>query len=83
MKEEKAKPKNITLSKRVMDLAEQIMDVRRFDDFSGMVQQLIREEWERRHGPMILAERPTPYAALERESPQSPVRPKAKRQKRQ
>jgi hypothetical protein len=32
------------------------MKVRRFKDFSGFLQQLIREDWERRHGPMAFTE---------------------------
>lgn len=39
---------NVTLNPAVYDLATEIMKVRRFDEFSGFVEQLIREEWERR-----------------------------------
>lgn len=39
---------NVTLNPAVYDLATTIMKVRHFDEFSGFVEQLIREEWERR-----------------------------------
>lgn len=42
--------RNITLNPEVLKLAIEVMTLRHFDDFSGFIEQLIREEWERRNG---------------------------------
>jgi hypothetical protein len=48
----------ISISDEIMALAREVMDARRFSDFSGFLAQLIREEHERRSGPMILNDSP-------------------------
>lgn len=53
--------KNISISKRVFDMAESIMKARGFDDFSSLLEQLIREDDERRRGPHTIRETPPPY----------------------
>lgn len=55
-KSELSKPKNVTLSPRMRALAERIMEVRHFDDFSGFVQTLLREEHERRQAEVKTVE---------------------------
>lgn len=40
----------ITISDALMAKAKDVMDARTFDDFSGFLQSLIREEHERRFG---------------------------------
>jgi hypothetical protein len=47
---------NITMSPAIRALADEVMETRRFGDLSGFLEQLIREEWERRNGMM----QPTP-----------------------
>jgi len=44
--------RNITINPEIAALAEALMKLRKFDDFSGFVEQLIREEYERRTGPV-------------------------------
>lgn len=51
-----SKRKNITLPKSIIELADKLMELRKFTDFSGFAQQLIREEWERRHGPAVFTQ---------------------------
>lgn len=46
--------RNITINPEIAALAEALMKLRKFDDFSGFVEQLIREEYERRTGPVQL-----------------------------
>lgn len=65
----------------IKDLAEQIMAVRKFSDLSGFLQQLIREEHERRHGPMVLAEGSGQTAAAVKRRPESPARYRVPRKK--
>lgn len=48
--------KNITVGSELFELATELMKMRRFDDFSGFIEQLIREEWERRCGIMAPAQ---------------------------
>jgi len=55
------KPLNLTLNERVIELAERIMDLRGHSSFSGFVEELIRDEYERRRGPLILKEDAPPY----------------------
>lgn len=45
---------NISIAPRIREMADALMAARAFSDFSGFVAQLIREEWERRNGPMLL-----------------------------
>jgi len=45
---------SITIPPSVYDLALEVMELRNFTDFSGFLQTLIREEYERRHGPLTL-----------------------------
>lgn len=42
---------NISINPEVYELATQLMKLRRFSDFSGFLEQVIRDEWERRNGP--------------------------------
>jgi hypothetical protein len=46
----------ITLPDAIKKKAEAIMEARDFGDLSGFLQQLIREEYERRHGPITMAD---------------------------
>jgi Arc/MetJ-type ribon-helix-helix transcriptional regulator len=49
---------NISLPSRIEDMARVIMAQRGFDDLSGFLQTLIREDYERRdsHGKLLRAE---------------------------
>lgn len=49
-------PKNLTLNDRVLTFAERIMQLRGFDNLTGLVETLLREEYERRHGPLNFEE---------------------------
>jgi hypothetical protein len=53
---------NISMDPGIRALADEVMAARRFGDFSGFIEQLIREEYERRAGPMRAV---TPPAQLE------------------
>lgn len=44
--------KGLTLNRRVVEMAEQLMEARGISDFSELVAILIREDYERRYGPM-------------------------------
>lgn len=48
----------ISITPSVYAKAQDIMKVRDFSDFSGLLHQLIREEWERRRGPVLIREKP-------------------------
>jgi hypothetical protein len=48
--------KNTTISPAILQQAEELMALRSFDDFSEFVSALIREERERRQGPIHLPE---------------------------
>ena len=50
---------HITMDVRIHEKAQEIMVARCFGDLSSFVEQLIREEWERRKGPMTF---PSPEA---------------------
>lgn|SRR5688572_19630045 len=50
---------NLTLSSGVLDYADQIINLRRFNNLVELVEQLLREEYERRHGPMLLRDKPS------------------------
>lgn len=58
---------NLTLHPRIRQLAARLMEERAFNDFSPFVEQLIREEFERRfptpteHHPTYLNEPTPPY----------------------
>jgi hypothetical protein len=57
-----AERKNLTFATRVLELAQDLMKLRRFDDLSGFLSQLVREEWERRHGPATFDARAAEFA---------------------
>jgi hypothetical protein len=40
---------NITINETIYEKAQQLMRAQDFDDFSGYLEQLIREEWARKH----------------------------------
>lgn len=48
-KEEKAFRTTLSFAPAVYAKARKVMEARDFNDFSGFIQQLIREEWERRN----------------------------------
>lgn len=50
----KAQRTNISLTPAIRAMADQIMSLRAFSDLSGFLSQLVREEWERRHGPIMM-----------------------------
>lgn len=54
------KRKSLTFNPEVVARAEAIMRARGFDEMSDFVSTLIREEYERRHPPVI-QESPAPY----------------------
>lgn len=64
MKSDKAESKNLTFNPKVLELAEAVMAVRSFDNLSGFISQLIREEYERRHGPATI-QNPNPAQPLQ------------------
>jgi hypothetical protein len=41
----------ISVNPELVDVAHQLMEKRKFSAFSGLIEALIREEWERRFGP--------------------------------
>jgi Arc/MetJ-type ribon-helix-helix transcriptional regulator len=45
---------NITISETLYAKAQEMMKKRDFTDFSGYLQQLIREDWERRHHDQVI-----------------------------
>ncbi len=51
--------KNLTFHPDVLKLAERLMELRHFSDISGFLSQLVREEDERRRGP-VMYEQPRP-----------------------
>jgi Arc/MetJ-type ribon-helix-helix transcriptional regulator len=48
------KPINLTLHERVLTFAENLMELGGYSSVSGLVETLIREEYERRHGPITM-----------------------------
>lgn len=46
--------RNITIEEEIETLAKAIQRARAFGDFSSLIEQLIREEWERRNGPVTI-----------------------------
>ncbi len=45
--------KNTTIGKNILERADAVMKARGFDDFSEFISALIREEYERRHPPVL------------------------------
>jgi len=50
------RPVNLTLEEGVLDYANKIMELRRFGTLVSLIEQLLREEWERRNGPAVLSD---------------------------
>jgi hypothetical protein len=50
---------NISMDPAIRALADSIMEARCFGDFSGFLEQLIREEFDRRIGPTPLGRAPS------------------------
>ena len=50
----------ITINPAIREQAEELMRARAFSDFSGFIAQLIRDEYERRHGHAALRDLPSP-----------------------
>ena len=48
------KPVNLTLHERVLEFASRIMALRGHNSLSAFVEELIRDEYERRHGPLTV-----------------------------
>lgn len=54
-------PKNLTFLRNIVDKATALMKLRDFgDNLSGFLSQLVREEYERRHGPVMFPAPPKP-----------------------
>jgi hypothetical protein len=49
-------PKTLSIDAVALSHAEQLRKLRLFPDLSTLVEQLLVEEWERRHGPLKLDE---------------------------
>lgn len=47
---------NVSIRESVLEKARRLMSLRDFDNFSEFLSTLIREEWERRKGPVEFAE---------------------------
>jgi hypothetical protein len=54
------KRKNLTIGDATLHKADKLIELLDQDDLSGLVALLIREEWERRHGPLKLGEHAQP-----------------------
>lgn len=50
--------KNLTFNPAVLELADELMQLRKFSDLSGFLSQLVREEHERRQGPATFQDKP-------------------------
>jgi len=48
------RPVNLTLNEKVLEFAAQIMELRGQGNMSAFVEELIRDEYERRTGPLVL-----------------------------
>jgi hypothetical protein len=48
--------KTLSVDTDFLEKAEKLRSLLRYPDVSSLVEQLIREEWERRHGPLKLGE---------------------------
>lgn len=55
---------NISMDPAIRALADTVMEARRFSDFSGFLEQLIREEFERRMGPTTITSSPAQLSQL-------------------
>jgi hypothetical protein len=55
------RPCNLSLDERVLAFAQRIMDLKGQSNLTAFVEDLIREEYERRAGPLVLREEPAPY----------------------
>ena len=51
---------NLTINSDLYDRAQTLMKLLHHSDFVGLIEQLIREEWERRHGPLLLRDEADP-----------------------
>lgn len=71
--DQKAIRTTMSFSRGILDKAQRVMDARDFTDFSGFIQQLIREEWERRGLP-----EPTQREPREARRPAVRVKPPGK-----
>ena len=56
------RPVNLTLNERVLEFAEQIMELRGHSSLSAFIEELVRDEYERRNGPMVIQDTVTPPA---------------------
>lgn len=54
--------KTLSVDTDFLDKAETLRSLLRYPDVSSLVEQLIREEWERRQGPLRLSDGPPPTA---------------------
>ena len=52
---------NLSIDTRVIEFAEQVMELRGQSNLTAFVEELIRNEYERRAGPLVLRETPPPY----------------------
>lgn len=55
------RPCNLSIDVRVLQFAEEIMALRGQSNLTQFVEELIRDEYERRRGPLLLGEAPAPY----------------------
>jgi len=55
---------NISMDPAIRALADTVMEARRFSDFSGFLEQLIREEFDRRMGPTQISSSPARLSEL-------------------
>lgn len=55
--------KTLSLDTDFLEKAEKLRALLKYPDPSSLIEQLIREEWERRNGALTLAETHTPYHA--------------------
>lgn len=67
------KPCNLSLDTRVLEFAEAIMALRGQSNLTQFVEELIRDEYERRAGPLVLSEPRAEY----RVNPPPPATPPA------
>lgn len=70
--------KNLTFNPEILKLSVALMKLRKFDNLSGFLSQLVREEYERRHGAVTFQKpEPEPIPSLSHE-PHENRRKKAK-----
>lgn len=46
--------KTLSIDTDFLEKADELRGLLRYPDVSSLIEQLIREEWERRHGPLVL-----------------------------